>query len=123
MTGPKKILIIEDDPVIQGLISDILKPRGFELSFANDGEEGFKLAQAIQPHLILLDIIMPKMDGLTVQMKLKEIEQTKNIPVVFITARTTLSDTMRALSHGAAGYIEKPFDMKRFLRKVEALLQ
>jgi len=122
MSPAKKILVIDDEEKVQELVLDILLPHGYTMYSARNGEEGVAKAKEIIPNLILLDIMMPIMDGFKVQETLKEDKSTEHIPIVFITAKTSLHDTMRAMSSGAAGYIEKPFDVKRLLRKVKSLL-
>ncbi len=119
----KKILVIDDEQKVRELIADLLGHQGYQLCFAEDGPQGLEAAKRELPDLILLDVMMPTMDGFQVQKKLSEDGNTAKIPVVFVTARAALEDTMRAMSQGAAGYIEKPFDVKRLVRKVESLLE
>ena len=123
MDVKKKILIIDDEQQTQDLMSDVLSSKGYTLYSCVDSKEGLSLAREKMPDLILLDVMMPEMDGFKVQQLLNEDEKTKKIPVVFITARVALEDTIQAVTHGAAGYIEKPFDVKRLLRKIESLLE
>lgn len=117
-----KILMIDDEENIRKLVNGVLVLNGYTPHFAKDGPEGVSMAKRILPDLILLDIRMPGMDGFEVLRQLKADPATKGIPVVFMTASSVLEDTIHAMSQGAAGYIEKPIDLNRFLRKVNSLL-
>lgn len=102
----KKILLVEDEPYIRDLYRMILESAGLDVYLAIDGEEGLKFAQN-QPDLILLDIMLPKMNGIILLKKLKEIENTKNIPVVLLTNLGQESIIKSAFELGASGYLLK----------------
>ncbi len=102
-----KILIVEDDPLISEMYYDIFEFDGYELDVAANGEEGIEKARTLKPTLILLDIMMPKMNGLQVLEKLKSDPETKNIPVVILTNLSGTQDAKTALSKGAVKYIVK----------------
>ena len=118
----KKILIIDDEEGIQTLLLDVLSGQGYEIISAKNGAEGLISAKRNKPDLILLDIMMPEIDGFTVQQLLKEDPGTRNITVLFITGTSVIDNAVRAISQGAAGYIEKPFDLEVLLHKVETLV-
>jgi CheY-like chemotaxis protein len=106
-----RILYIDDEPDIREVAQMSLElAAGFDVRTAASGEEGLREAAAWQPDLILLDVMMPGMDGPTVLKKLQENPQTAAIPVVFITARTQAQEVAALESLGARGVIAKPFD-------------
>ncbi len=103
----KKILVVEDDNILQKAIKKALEKENFEVIQAFDGEEGLDLAQTIKPDFILLDIIIPKLNGFSVLKILKEDEETKNIPVVVLTNLGQAEDIEEGESLGAAGHLIK----------------
>ncbi len=107
MDLPKKILIVEDDLALLRILSDRLSKEGFSVAEAHDGLEGLKLAFDSHPDLILLDIIMPQLDGLSVLKKLREEEISKNIPVIIITNTEDLGAVSGAMDEGSYDYIIK----------------
>lgn len=102
-----KILIVEDDPLMSRMYQKIFKFEGFEVDFAGDGEEGLEKARTVKPTLMLLDIMMPKMNGLQVLEKLKLDPETKAIPVIMLTNLAGTQDAEAALTKGAVKYIIK----------------
>lgn len=105
---PKKILLIDDDLYIRELYQEILKDAGFYVTTAVDGEEGFCKINSDQYHLILLDLMMPKLDGLGLLIKLiQEQKLPKNTPVVILTNLAHESVIKKALEHGAVGFLIK----------------
>lgn len=102
-----KILIVEDDPLMSRMYQKIFKFEGFEVDFAGDGEEGLEKVRSGKPTLILLDIMMPKMNGLEVLDKLKLDPETKKIPVIMLTNLAGTQDAEAALTKGAVKYIIK----------------
>lgn len=102
-----KILIVEDDTLISRLYQSVLQFEGFEVDVAGDGETGLTKAKIFKPTLILLDIMMPKMNGLEVLDKLKADEELKTVPVVVLTNLAGQNDAATALSKGAVKYIIK----------------
>jgi len=118
-----KILIAEDEKDIVFIIETALKKAGFETIIAYDGEETLKKAINEKPDLILLDIMMPKMDGFTVNTKLKENNETKDIPVIVCTARGGLKDLFSIEEKWKVdGYLEKPFVVKVLIDKIREVL-
>lgn len=102
-----KILLIEDDPLMRRLYQKIFKFEGYEVEVAEDGEEGLSKVRDVNPTLILLDIMMPKMNGLQVLDKLKADPDTKSIPVIVLTNLAGEKDAETALTKGAVKYIIK----------------
>lgn len=116
------ILIVEDNRRSMLLIRDLLEIHGFRTLEAFDGEEGIARAKAERPDLILMDIQLPGMDGLTATRLLRQDPVTAGIPVVALTAHAMKGDRERALKAGCNGYIAKPIDTRRFLAQVQAFL-
>lgn len=116
--GKKKILVVDDEPQLLEMIQMFLEIKGFEVIAANNGPEGLTKATAKKPGLILLDIMMPNMDGLEVLRKLKDDAETKNIPVVMLTGKSESKFMFRTQELGAVDYIIKPFDSKELLAVV-----
>lgn len=119
--GPT-ILVVDDDPVIQKLLSVNFEMEGYQVATASDGVEGLERVQADPPDLILLDVMMPRMDGLEVARRLKADPSTKGIPVVLLSAKAQSTDVQGGLEAGADAYVTKPFDPLELLEKVAALL-
>src|SRR3989338_34909 len=108
MEGKKtKILIVEDEEILLTALSEELKQEGFDAIGAKDGLEGVEKAAAEQPDLILMDLVMPKLDGIGALRQLKESDQTKNIPVVILTNLSDYDKVSDALSLGAMDYLVK----------------
>jgi len=105
------VLIIEDDELVQKALKRSLKLYGFKVFMAKDGQTGLRLAQGKKPAFILLDWMMPGMDGLEVLVELKHNKKTENIPVFMLTGRDTIGDLDLAFEIGTDGYIAKPSDL------------
>lgn len=118
----KKILVVDDEPNIVRTVADRLKMRGYDVVTATDGEEGIEMALAEKPDLILLDIVMPKLDGNATLDRLRRLKETQGIPVFMLTARSQAEDVTRATSAGAVDYVVKPFDLVALLEKIETVL-
>jgi PAS domain S-box-containing protein len=116
------ILIVDDSPSNLRLLSDILTSNGYNVSLAQDGAAAMRIVHSQLPDLILLDVVMPNLDGFKVCQFLKSTEQTRAIPVVFMTSLIETSDKIRAFRMGAADYITKPFQSEEVLARVETLL-
>lgn len=116
-----KVLAVDDDPVIQRLLQVNLEMEGYEVELAGDGEEALAKIRAFGPAIVLLDIMMPKLDGWQVCAAMKEDPALENIPVVFLSARAQDADVQRGNDLGAAAYITKPFDPIDLLELVEEL--
>lgn len=118
-----RLLVAEDDPEIQRVVRLALKKAGFEVTAVNDGREALSRAAADRPDVILLDWMMPGLDGPTTCARLKEDPATRHIPVIFMTARSQEAEIQRGLGLGAAGYILKPFDALTLGSQVRAILE
>jgi two-component system, OmpR family, alkaline phosphatase synthesis response regulator PhoP len=115
------VLIVEDDPAIRRGLADALKFQGYSVREAADGKLGLDAAMATDIDLILLDILMPKMDGFTV---LAELRKTKpQVPVIIMTARGEEPDRIKGLRDGADDYVVKPFSLAELLARVQAVLR
>ena len=121
MKGPT-ILVIDDDPVIQKLLSVNFEMEGYRVVTASDGVEGLAQVGVAKPDIILLDVMMPRMDGLAVARKLKSDPATKGIPIVLLSAKAQSTDIQSGLEAGAEDYVTKPFDPLELLDKVAALI-
>ena len=117
------ILIIEDDGDIQELVQYNLERQGYKVIAAADGETGFKLALQSAPDLVLLDIMLPGIDGLSVCRRLRENNDTRHLPIIMITARGEESDIVVGLELGADDYVTKPFSPKELVARVRAVLR
>jgi len=105
-----RVLVIEDEQRIRTVLEYNLKLDGFEVYTAGDGRTGLEIARSQRPDLVLLDWMMPGMDGLAVLSELRNDERTKDIPVFMLTAKTMMTEVGRALYEGADDYITKPFE-------------
>ncbi len=118
----KTILVIDDDRGFLKLIRSFLVSRGHRALLAENGEKGIKIAGTSKPDLILLDVIMPGMKGREVCAKLKSDEQTKEIPVIFLTAKDSPDDIKAEMELGALTHITKPLDAKELYSKIAGIL-
>ncbi len=116
----EKILVVDDDENNVWLVSTILKHNGFEVIEAFSPEEGLKCAYQQHPDLILLDVMMPNMDGWEVCRRLRELSE---VPIVFLTAKTGIKDVVRGLDSGADDYVLKPFDNQELVARCRAHLR
>ena len=114
------ILIIEDDPNIAELIRLYLEKDNFDVTIASDGRTGVNAFHSIHPDLILLDIMLPEMDGFEV---CREIRKTDKTPIIMLTAKDETVDKITGLELGADDYIAKPFDMKEVIARIHAVLR
>lgn len=116
----KKILIIEDELALQETLSYNLKREGYEITVEGDGIKGLATAHDIQPDLIVLDIMLPGMDGLEITRILR---QKMNVPIIMLTARDAEIDRVLGLEIGADDYLTKPFSMRELLARIKAQLR
>ncbi len=114
------VLIVEDDRNIAELLQMYLEKEGYAVTVANDGGEGLSRFRAVQPNLVLLDVMMPVMDGWTVCKNIRNESQT---PIIMLTAKGETADKVNGLKSGADDYITKPFEMKEVLARIEAVLR
>ncbi len=119
----KKILVIEDEATLQKALNEVLSKDGYEVVSSLDGLKGLELAQGENPDLILLDIILPKMDGFEVLKRIKEDDKTSQIPVIILTNLSDVNDIQKALDLGATTYLVKAdFHIEDVLKKIEKVL-
>lgn len=119
----RKILVVDDVPRNIQLVSELISEHGYEVAAALSGEAALDLTDEFEPDLILLDIMMPEMDGYETCEKLKENEKTRDIPVIFLTAKTQPSDIAKGFAAGAVDYITKPFNSAELHARVKTHLQ
>ncbi len=115
----KKILIVDDEADIIEILQFVLEAEGYECITATDGEEGLKLAKEASPDLIILDVMMPKINGYKISRLLKYDSKYKNIPILMITARSQEEDRVIGEETGADEYITKPFKVDYVVEKVK----
>src|SRR5436309_11758063 len=120
MTRPK-ILIIEDERALTEVLSYNLRREGYETLVAHDGQEGLRKAEALLPDLVLLDLMLPVVDGLEVCRRLRSGEQTRKIPILMLTAKGEETDQLVGFSLGADDYVTKPFSVKVLLQRIKAV--
>ena len=118
-----RILVIDDDPAISELVAVNLEMAGYDVSQAEDGIKGQALALQLQPDLIMLDLMLPKVDGFTVCQRLRRDERTADIPVLMLTALSQTQDKVEGFNAGADDYLTKPFEVEEMLARVRALLR
>jgi two-component system, OmpR family, alkaline phosphatase synthesis response regulator PhoP len=119
----KKILIVDDEPDILEFLKYNLVKEGFQVITAGDGEEGLRLAEAETPDLIILDIMMPKMDGVEICRNIRANPSLKNVLIAFLTAREEDYSQIAALDVGGDDYITKPVKPRVFISRIKALLR
>jgi DNA-binding response OmpR family regulator len=119
----KKILVVDDQANVRNILEFNLKRRGFEIISAQDGLGAIAQATNETPDLILLDIMMPGIDGFQVIEKLKQVEKTSSIPILIVSAKGTEEDILRALKLGAKDYIVKPFNLEQLIQKAFRLIE
>lgn len=117
------VLIIDDDPVIQLLLRVNFEQDGYEVETASDGEEGLQKARAMQPDLTLLDVLMPKLDGIEVLKALRSDPKTENLTVALLSAKSDSTDQQLGMQAGANAYVTKPFDPLALLEQVRGLIE
>ena len=121
---PKLILFIEDEPTLQKTLGRALGQEGYEVQSALDGQSGLALVKRIKPELILLDLILPKMDGFTVLKNLKEDPETQGIPVIVLTNLESPQDIEKALVGGATTYLVKAnYDLGDVVKKIKDIIK
>ena len=115
-----KILAVDDEPLYQHLLKVNLEKEGYEVITASNGEEALEMVSSKHPDLVIMDIMMPKLDGLTTS---ERIRQFSNIPIVILTARGEEQDRVRGLNIGADDYVVKPFSATELVARVRAVLR
>ncbi|QBD80073.1 response regulator transcription factor [Ktedonosporobacter rubrisoli] len=118
-----KVLVIDDEENIIEFIRLGLRYEGFQVESASDGEQGITVAQRINPDLVILDIMMPGMDGLEVCQRLRSNPTTRDVPILMLTAKDDVRDRILGLRTGADDYLTKPFDFDELLERIRAILR
>lgn len=116
----KKILVVEDEPKIATLVKAYLQKAGFAVQVAQDGQQALSLFKAEQPALVILDLMLPDMDGMDVARALRK---TSSVPIIMLTARVEESDRVAGLELGADDYVVKPFNPRELVARVRAVLR
>lgn len=117
------ILVVDDEQDLLDLLEYNLKKEGFHVIKADDGEEGIELARKHQPNLILLDIMMPNMDGMEVCRQLREDPQSREVPIIFLTARSDEKTEVEGLNLGADDFVTKPISTRKLMSRIHAVLR
>jgi two-component system response regulator MprA len=120
---PLKVLVVDDEDNIIELIRLGLRYEGFQVEVASDGEQGITLAQRINPDLVILDLMMPGIDGLEVTRRLRSNPTTRDVPILMLTAKDEVGDRILGLQTGADDYLTKPFDFYELLERIKAILR
>lgn len=118
-----KILIIDDLATEVHIMKELVTGMGHQVVVANDGEAGYAAAKSEKPNLILLDVVMPKMDGFQTCRKIKKDTDTANIPVILVTTKNQDTDRSWGLKQGASDFVTKPFDRQNLGIKIQTLLR
>jgi two-component system response regulator MprA len=119
-TGARRILVVDDDPMVATTVQRVLRPEGYEVEVALGGAAALEQARTNRPDLVVLDLMMPGVDGLQVCRQLRE---NGNLPILMLTARSGTADRVRGLDQGADDYLVKPFAYAELLARVRALLR
>jgi len=114
-----KILIVEDNEMNRDMLSRRLERKGYEVAMAEDGQKGVDMSKSENPDLILMDLSLPVMDGWEATSNIKEDDDTKDIPIIVLTAHAMAGDREKAIEAGADEYDTKPIDFKRLLGKIK----
>lgn len=116
------ILIIEDEKAVQENIADLLELNGYNVVLANNGKQGLILTRTIQPDLIISDVAMPVVDGYEFIEKMKLDNKLKNIPVIFLSAKTKPEDIQKGMELGAIDYLTKPYNNNELLKSIKKIV-
>lgn len=119
----RRILIVDDEPNIVMTLDYALQKKGYKVFIARDGFEALEIADREVPDLVLMDIMMPEMDGYEAFEKLKTNEKLNNTKLIFLSAKNKQSDIEKGLEMGADDYITKPFSIKKIIKTVEEILE
>ncbi len=116
-----RVLVVDDEPSIRELVSTVLRYEGFEVSSAESGRQALSEAERFLPHLVVLDVMLPDLDGFEVQRRL--VEAGRRTPVVFLTARDAVEDRVRGLTIGGDDYLTKPFSLDELVARIRSVLR
>ncbi len=117
----KRVLVVDDDPAISRLLERVLTQE-FDVITASDGLRALALAREVRPQLMLLDVMMPGLDGFQLASRLRMLPQLRNVPIIFLTARDGPLDTIKGIQAGARHYMTKPFKIDELMTKVKKIL-
>ena len=117
------VLVVDDDKNIINIIQDFLEPDQFEVIAASNGKEALGMVFIKSPDIVILDMMMPEMDGLTVCKELKNNTRTRDIPIIVLSARTSMDEKLRAMDLGINDYIGKPFDLRELRARINMALR
>ena len=120
--GNKKILVVDDDPYILMSLEFLMQKNGYSVMVARNGREAMELVEQSHPDLVILDIMMPDVDGYAICRQIKTNEKLKDIIVVFLSAKTREADINKGLELGAAMYISKPFSTRELMKQINSLV-
>ncbi|MDP9329906.1 MAG: response regulator transcription factor [Actinomycetota bacterium] len=120
-SGSTRVLVVDDEPAIADLVSTALRYEGFEVEIAGDGNEVLSAVESFRPELIVLDVMLPDLDGFEVKRRLTD--RANTVPVLFLTARDATEDKVRGLSIGGDDYVTKPFSIEELVARIRAILR
>jgi len=120
-TPEARLLVVDDEPNIRELLATSLRFAGFEVYAAADGGSALRLAREVEPDLVVLDVMLPDMDGFTVTRRLRE--KGQHVPVLFLTARDDTADKVQGLTVGGDDYVTKPFSLEEVVARIRAVLR
>ena len=118
----KRILVVDDDPILQTILDNLLQQAGYTVKVAPSGEQGLAMWSAFQPDLIVLDVLMPGMDGFELCRQIRAESSGQLVPFLFLSSQTDLDNRLEGHSSGADDYITKPFERQELLAKIERQL-
>lgn len=120
MSATIKILLAEDEPALGMIIKESLETRDFEVFLCEDGEKALQVYKTKKPELLVLDVMMPKLDGFALAQEIRSYD--KQIPIIFLTAKSQTKDVVQGFVHGGNDYLKKPFSMEELIVRIKALL-
>jgi two-component system response regulator TrcR len=115
------VLLVEDEPVLAGIVKESLEKRGFVLHVARNGVEGWTMFKTVKPDVCVIDVMMPRKDGFTLVAEIRMIDD--QVPIIFLSARTQTEDVLKGLEIGADDYMKKPFSMEELILRLKALVR
>ncbi|PCE63313.1 response regulator transcription factor [Sediminicola luteus] len=116
---PLHIILAEDEPALAMIVQESLESRGFQVSLAQNGEEAWEQYQKTKPDVLVLDVMMPKLDGFTLAQRIRDIDQTT--PIIFLTAKSQTTDVVAGFGQGGNDYLKKPFSMEELIVRIKSL--
>lgn len=116
-----RVLVVDDEPNITSLITTALRYEGFEVASASNGREALSEVSTFRPHLVVLDVMLPDLDGFEVARRLRQ--EARRVPILFLTAKDATEDKIRGLTLGGDDYVTKPFSLEELLARIRAVLR